>query len=147
MKTFILALMLLLPASSLLAQAFVQPPDVPATVPNPEFPLRVHILGDHWHYVRGNYQGWGRGNLLGDMPTGFDYTYTCDEPFLHNAQRDETYQARWKKRDRKLEILTQKVGSDHLHRCELRIALKPVPYGRHIAPVANSAPAADSGAE
>jgi hypothetical protein len=124
--------MLLLSASSLFAQ-FTAPPDVPATAPNPEFPLHVRIFGNRWNHVRGSYHGFGRGDLLGNKPTGFDYTYSCSEPFLHNALKGEFYQARWKKQDLKLEILMQKVGSDHLHRCELNVALKPTPYGSYGA--------------
>lgn len=136
MKSFSLALLLFLFVCPSFAQRFYEPPDVATTVASPEFPLRVHIFGDHWNYVRGSYSGWGRGDLVGDKPVGFDYTYSCGQPFLHNAQHDEVYQARWKKQDQKLEILTQKVGSDHVHRCELKVALKPVPYGRYKAQAA-----------
>jgi hypothetical protein len=133
MRSLVLAFFLLLIVIPSAAQVFYEPPDVPATAPNPEFPVRVHILGSHWNYVRGSYRGYGRGDLLGDNPVGFDYTYSCSQPFLHNALREEFYQARWKKQDQKLEILTQKVGSDHFHHCELKVALKPVPYMHYKA--------------
>jgi hypothetical protein len=139
MKSILLAILLFLTAGSLFAQ-FTAPPDVPATTPNPDFPLRVRIFGNRWNHVRGNYQGFGRGDLLGDKPRGFDYTYSCNEPFLHNALKQEFYQARWKKQNLKLEILMQRVGSEHLDRCELKVALKPVPYGRYHAPAASAAP-------
>jgi hypothetical protein len=133
MRTAILATLFFLLVIPAAAQRFYEPPDVPATVTNPEFPLRVHIRRDQWNYVRWSYSGWGRGDILGDQPVGFDFTYSCNQPFLHNAQRDEFYQARWKKQDKKLEILTQKVGSDSLHRCELKVALKAAPYGHYKA--------------
>jgi len=137
MKSILLAIVLLLSVGTLSAQ-FIAAPDVPATAPNAEFPLHVRIFGNHWNYSRTGYHGFGRGDLLGDKPVGFEYTYSCSEPFLHNALKGEFYQARWKKQDLKLEILMQKVGSNHLHRCELNVALKHVPYGRYkgsVAPV------------
>ncbi len=141
MRTLTLALLILLLVCPLVAQRFYEPPDVPATVADPEFPLRVRIIESRWNHVWQSYAGWGRGDLLGDKPVGFDYTYSCGQPLLHNAQRAEYYQARWKKQDQKLELLTQKVGSGHVHRCELKIALKPGPYGHYNA---QTAPGADS---
>jgi len=140
MKTIVLCLLLLVPARSLLAQSMTAPPDVPATDPNPEFPLRLHIFHIYWNHVSGIYEGYGRGDLLGDKPTGLDYTFSCSEPFLHNAQPSEFYQARWKKQDQKVEILMQKVGSHHLQKCELKVTLKPTPYGRYGAPTVGATP-------
>src|SRR5271170_8055665 len=140
MKTIVLFLLLLVSAKSLLAQNFTAPPDVPATTPNPDFPLRLRSFRNHWNHVNGIYDGYGRGDLLGDKPTGLDYTFACGEPFLHNAQPSEFYQARWKKQDQKLEILMQKVGSDHLQKCELKVTLKPMPYGRYGAPAVGATP-------
>jgi hypothetical protein len=125
---------------ALLGQFYAQPPSVPATTPYSDFPLHVHLFGVHWNYVRGSYMGYGRGDLLGPPLQGFDYTFECGEPFMHNAQREEFYQARWKKQGEKLEILMQKVGSDKLQKCELKVAFKERPYGA-TAP-APSAPAA-----
>jgi hypothetical protein len=140
MKAIVLSLLLLVSSSSLLAQSFTAPPDVPAVDPNPEFPLHMHVFRVHWNHVRGIYEGYGRADLLGDQPTGLDYTFSCSEPFLHNAQPTEFYQARWKKQDQKLEILMQKVGSDHLQKCELKVALKPMPYGNYGAAAAGATP-------
>ena len=119
-----------------------EPPDVPALKTYSDFPLKVHLFGVHWNRIQGSYSGYGRGNLLGPPMQGFDYTFECSEPFLHNADRDEFYQARWKKQDEKLEILMQKVGSDHLQKCDLKTALKPKPYGATppAATPANSQP-------
>jgi len=136
MKRLALFLLLLLLAVPLAAQRFYQPPDIPASDLNADFPLRVRILHIHWHYVYQNYSGYGRGNILFESgPVGFDYTYSCNEPFLANEQRGEFYQARWKKQDQKIEILTQEVGnSKHVHKCELKVALKDAPYRFPAAP-------------
>ncbi len=103
------------------------------------FPLHVHIFGVRWNHVNGSYDGYGRADLLGATPQGIDYTFSCSEPFLHNVGKDEFYQARWKKQGMKLEILMQKVGSDMLHKCELKTSVKPVPYGRYGAGAAGAA--------
>lgn len=138
MKTIVLFFLLAVFASPLLAQ--VVPPDVPATAPNPDFPLHVRIFRVRWNHTRGIYEGYGRADLLGEKPTGLDYTFECGEPFLHNAQPSEFYQARWKKQDQKLEILMQKVGSDHLQKCELKVTPKPMPYGEYGAPTGGATP-------
>ena len=146
MRTVVFFLSLFFFANSLLAQTslYTAPPDVPATAPNPEFPLHLHIFTNRWSHVRGNYEGWGRGDLLGDKPTGLDFTFSCGEPFLFNAQQGEFYQARWKKQDHKLEILMQKVGSDHLQKCELNVTLKPTPYGHYKASAVSPTPGTES---
>jgi hypothetical protein len=112
------------------AQRYTAAPEGPAMPPNAQFPMHVRILQTHWNHVNGGYEGYGRGNILGDKLTGFDYTYSCAEPFMHNAQKDEFYQARWKKEGQKLELLMQELGTDHEHKCELKVALKPMPYGK-----------------
>lgn len=102
----------------------------------------------HWNHVNGGYDGYGRADLLGATPQGVDYTFSCSEPFLHNVGKAEFYQARWKKPDQKLEILMQKVGSDHLQKCELKTSVKPEPYGKYgpaaAVPPSASAPAASA---
>jgi hypothetical protein len=129
----LLTLMLALPSFGQNSQSTV-PPDVPATQANAEFPLHVRIFGSHWNHVRGIYEGFGHADLLGDQVRGFDYTFSCMQPFLRNELEGEYYQARWKKSGQKMELLTQQVGGNHLHRCELRVTLKAVPYGKYPAP-------------
>ena len=138
MKAIVFSIFLAVFASPLLAQ--VVPPDVPATAPNPDFPLHLRVFHTRWSHTRGIYEGFGRADLLGDKPTGVDYTFECGEPFLHNKQPSEFYQARWKKQDQKLEILMQKVGSDHLQKCELKVTLKPMPYGSYGVPAVGATP-------
>ena len=129
------------------AQFNHEPPDVPATAPAPDFPVHIHIFGVHWNHVNGGYEGYGRADILGATPQGADYTFSCSEPFLHNVQKTEFYQARWKKQDQKLEILMQKVGTDHLQKCELKTSVKPEPYGKYSAvasPAGPNAPTQDA---
>ena len=144
MKKTAIFLLFLLCAMPLAAQRFYQPPEVPAAEISSDFPLRVRILQAHWSYVHMSYSGYGRGNILLEGGTvGFDYTYSCNEPFLANAQRGEFYQARWKKQDQKIEILTQEVGNTkHVHKCELKVALKDAPYGGNSS--AQKAPQKDN---
>ena len=97
----------------------------PATAPNPDFPLHVHIF-----IAKG---GFGRGDILDATPQGFDYTTTCGNSFFNNGQPAEFYQARWKKPNEKIELLLQRIGSDHTLRCELNITIKGKPYGRYTA--------------
>ena len=108
-----------------------EPPDVPATVPNPEYPLHVRILNSHWNWMgRQGVHGFGRANLLTTPAIGIDYTYSCDEPFLHNQEPGEFYQAKWKKQDQEMTLLLQKVGSNKTQKCDVKVALHDVPYGR-----------------
>lgn len=139
-KQLLLASILL--SGALAAQAqWVAQPEAPASAPDAAYPLHIRVLQAHWHRVRGGYMGFGRANLLDESRRGLDFTYSCDAPFLHNAQHDEFYQARWKKPDQKLEILTQQIGTAHVHRCTLQVTLKDAPYGSAKAPAAQEAPA------
>jgi hypothetical protein len=102
-------------------------PDSPATAPHPDYPLHVRILLTKASGNRNGFTGFGRGNLLDPTLKGIDFTYDCGEAFLNNGPA-ESYQAKWKKPDRQLEILMQRIGSDHLDRCQLNIAYKAEPY-------------------
>ena len=133
----------LLSFPSLAFTQYSEPPDVPATKPAADFPLHVHIFGVRWNRVNGTYEGYGRADLLGASPNGFDYTFSCAQPFLHNSGKGEFYQGRWKKENQKLEILTQKIGSDKEHKCELKTSVKQYPYGTYGG-TTSPAPAADA---
>ncbi len=104
-------------------------PDGPATVPHADYPLRVQVLMTKANVSRYGSHGFGRGNVLGPPEKGIDFTYDCSTPFLNNGPA-EFYQARWKKPDRQIEILMQRIGSDHLDKCQIDIAYKPAPYGQ-----------------
>jgi hypothetical protein len=114
---------LLLPLAFLLQST----PDGPATAPNPDFPVHVQVLQTQATAGRYGAHGFGRGNILGTPDKGIDFTYQCSAAVLNNG-KTEFYQARWKKQDAKLEILMQRIGSDHLDKCELEVALKAAPY-------------------
>jgi hypothetical protein len=121
-----------LPLLLLLFQFGPTPPRGPATQLYSDYPIRVHLLVVNSQGYAGDYRGWGRGDILptqpGAVPIGFDYVDSCGAPFFPNRLADEFYQARWKKPGQKLEILLQTIGSDHLSRCELKIAPKARPY-------------------
>lgn len=129
MKTSVLAFAVLLAATAWAQDLeYVPPPCVPATQPNPNYPLHIHILGVNSRHNDWNYYGWGRANLLGDHPAGLEYTFTCGLRFMYNAQAEEFYQARWKKPHQKMEILMQEIGSKHLYKCDLEVTEKDRPY-------------------
>lgn len=105
-------------------------PDGPATTPDLQYPVHLQIMMTKANGSFRGFSGFGRGNILGPPLQGVDFTYNCSTPMLDNG-RNEFYQARWKKQDRKLEILMQRIGSDHVDKCDLEVALKNVPYGHH----------------
>ena len=71
-------------------------PNIAATVPAPDFPLRVHFFVVKGSYHNGDFEGFGRADLLGTPPQGMDLTFECGEPFLSNGNTLESYPARWK---------------------------------------------------
>jgi len=103
-------------------------PYVPATQLFDDYPVHVRILESRWSFSRGTYYGFGRGDILGSGQRGFDFTYECGEPFRFNEMHGEFYEGKWKKPDLKLELLLQRVGSDHISPCTLKTSLKPAPY-------------------
>lgn len=127
---------------AMFAPFYPTPPADPATTPNPDYPVHVHIIIAKATGGQGDYHGFGRGDILGPTLQGFDYTFSCGQPFNNNRQPGEFYQARWKKANEKLEILLQPIGSSHINHCDLNIALKARPYGQY----ANPQPAAQPGA-
>lgn len=105
------------------------PPDVPATDPEPAFPLRFHIFAARWGGLSWRNHGYGSANLLDAAgPRGFDFAYECDSPFIANETPDQNYQARWKKQPYDLEILTSEVGTGKTHTCKLRLAPEVRPF-------------------
>jgi hypothetical protein len=117
------------------------PPDGPAIEASADFPLHVHIIESIWHYDRfGFLNGWGHGDLLGAAPRGFDFTFECVTPFRHNMAQDDFYQARWKKPDQKMEILLQKIGSNHLDKCVVNVTMRKNAYGKYSPAKDSSAP-------
>jgi hypothetical protein len=119
----------------LLAPAPVVPqyeaPGVASAAPNPEYPLHVHVLSQGQR-VRNRFgtHGFGRADLLENPVRGMDYAFDCFTGFLHN-ENGEFYQGRWKKPDQEMEILVQRVGSDHVDKCMLKVTMKAEPYGKY----------------
>lgn len=110
-------------------------PDIPATVPDPAYPLKVHIfIAKAIGNGGSGYDGFGRADLLGPNPRGFDFRFSCDTPFQPNIQAADFYQARWRKPDQRLQLLMQSIGGNHLSHCDLNIAFKAAPYGIHPHP-------------
>jgi hypothetical protein len=102
-----------------------------------DFPLRVHIFrhNSHSHYcnhVLDGVDGEGRANLFeSGEPRGFDYAYRCGDRLM-NSPGYETYMARWKKKDRTLEILSPVMGKPGaMESCELKVEMKDVAYYKH----------------
>jgi len=115
---------LILPLSFLFQ---ISTPDGPATAPNPQFPLHVEVVQTQATAGRDGSRGFGRGNILGTPDKGIDFTYQCSSAVL-NTGKNEFYQARWKKQDRQLQLLMQRIGSDHLDKCDLDVSYKAQPY-------------------
>ena len=116
------------------AQMFHETPRVAWTTPNPDYPLKVKVLSSaryqsrHSGIVYSN--SYGSGNLLGSPNVGFDYTSDCGGGFLRNAESGEYYQGRWKKQDRKIEILEVETGQNRPEKCEINVTLKAAPYSK-----------------
>jgi hypothetical protein len=125
-------------AATLVATAGVagqaEPPGTAATKPNPAYPLRIRVLsqGGRVHNQFGTH-GFGRADLMGTPIRGMDYAFDCYTAFLHNGPPDEFYQGKWKKPDQEIEILVQRVGSDHIDKCTIKVTLKSQPYGVYRA--------------
>lgn len=119
-----------------------------------EYPLRVHIFmfNGYSHYYRpgsgspaslDTVDGEGRANLYENgQPRGVDFAYHCGVR-LRVSPGFETFIARWKKKDRELEILLPKFGGKpgETDSCELNVTMKDTVYYR-INGLMNEQPAA-----
>jgi len=112
-------------------------PEIAFTDPDADYPLHLHIITGFRHVSSGNVQGYGTANLLGDSVQGVDYNYSCSHGLIPNAQQDEFFQGHWVKKDLRMEILLQRIGTDHVDRCELNVTIKASPYPN--APAASAA--------
>jgi hypothetical protein len=137
MRSAVLVLSLLT-ASSLGAQAFHEMPRVTWATPNPDYPLKVHVLTSDRHNERRSgmiyTNSYGSANLLGTPNIGLDYTSTCAGGFLHNQEGAEFYQGKWKKQDREIEILVVETGQNRPEKCKIDVTLKPAPYTKDNPP-------------
>jgi hypothetical protein len=108
-----------------------------AGAPDPgDYPLRVHVLKDtsrSRHSREGKtysdapdyLDGEGAADLFeGGQPLGFQFRYSCVEP-LKASEAYATYPARWKKREKTLEILVPQPGKPwNLEGCDLQVATR-----------------------
>jgi hypothetical protein len=130
-------------SSLLFAQISV--PALPATTPDPAYPIHVQLAQSG---ATGDVYGmtyFGRGNILGTSLTGFDYSSDCyrQTGSMQNHDPSQYFQARWKKQDLRLEILLQEIGNKHPTRCELKVTPHPGPYNlttQIIRPATTSTP-------
>jgi hypothetical protein len=111
---------------------------VSAGGPDPaDYPLRVHVLknttqprnlreGKHLSDGPDYVDGMGVADLFeGGEPQGFQFSYSCTEPLQASAGYG-TYPARWKKKQKTLEILLPQPGKPwNLEACGLRSELRP----------------------
>ncbi len=108
------------------------PINVPDLDPNPDFPLRFHVMVDHFGGFNYRYHGYGSANLIDPTkktaPQGFNFAFECNVRFVSNSNPTEHYQARWKKFAYELEILTIDGESLDTHTCELHLAQELQPF-------------------
>ena len=106
-----------------------QAPAVPATVHDPDYPLRVQLAqtGTSTGGFRGMV-GYGHGNVLGPPLQGFDYTEDCHQQFAPRPEGDQYFRARWKIPGQRVEVLIQVMGSDRITACELKVAMQDEAY-------------------
>ena len=108
--------------------------------PNPDdYPLRVHILKNaprpdaNKAYAAKNPEnmadytsGRGAADLFENgQPQGFTYAYSCMEP-LKASEGYASYSARWKKKDKILEVLVPQAGKPWIFEtCDLQPTMRP----------------------
>jgi hypothetical protein len=111
---------------------------VEARGPDPaDYPLRVHVLKNTAFTSRARQgrtvsdtpdylEGRGAADLFeGGVPMGFLFKYDCTEP-LRASEGYATYPARWKKRDKVLEILLPEPGKPwNTDPCGLQVETRP----------------------
>ena len=107
-------------------------PDVAFTNPDPDYPVRFHVISTDRQQFNPHANGSGTGNLLGSGPNdparGAVFSYACGPGFLPNSQHTGFYWGRWVEQDRRLEILLQRTGSDKVDRCLLKTTVNAQPF-------------------
>jgi hypothetical protein len=102
-----------------------------------DYPLRVHVLkdlasarpnrgGKFEAESPGAMVGTGAADLFeGGEPMGFQFKFSCAVP-LRASEEYATYPARWKKRDKTLEILLPERGKPwEMDPCDLQVQPRP----------------------
>jgi hypothetical protein len=108
------------------------PPLSPYTEPNTKYPLKVKLLeANSNRSVEGDVaitQTVGAGNLIGEKTVGFDFKSTCAGGLTATTGGDSFYQAKWKKEDKKMELLTLVQGKTKSSTCSIEVSMKDKPY-------------------
>ncbi len=70
--------------------------------------------------------GRAAGDLFeGGQPMGFEFRYSCADP-IRTSEAYATYPARWKKKDKTLEILLPQPGKPwNMEGCDLQVVARP----------------------
>jgi hypothetical protein len=117
-------------------------PDAVFDEPDPDYPVRLHVISSARRDDISGARGWGTANLLEQPVRGVDYTFICDRGFLENTTATDFYQGHWVKPDQELEILTQRTGSDKVDKCRVGLTVRDTPYpDRATAPAQSQQPA------
>ena len=105
-------------------------PEISFNEPDPDYPVHLHIITGTRHLFTGGVQGYGTANLVADggLLQGVDYNYNCSHGLIPNGQPDEFFQGHWVKKDQRMEVLLQRIGSDHVDRCQLNVSVRGSPY-------------------
>lgn len=107
------------------------PPLAPFTEPNAKYPLKVKLLQANSNRTAQGAvaitQTVGSGNLIGEKTVGFDFNSTCAGG-LTSTTGDDFYQAKWKKEDKKMELLTLEQGKTKSSTCAIEVTMKDKPY-------------------
>ena len=105
-----------------------QQPDLLLADPDPDYPLRFHVISASRFYDRNGTQGAGTANLVESDIRGADFTYHCSPGFLASTVVTEAYQARWRKPDQELELLLARPGTDKADRCKVKVTIQSAPF-------------------
>jgi len=105
-------------------------PEISFIDPDSDYPLHLHIITGVRQLYNGGVKGYGTANLVADGGSlqGVDFNYNCSRGLIPNAQPDEVFQGHWVKKDQRMEILLQRIGSDKVDRCQLNVNVKGSPY-------------------
>jgi len=105
-----------------------QEPDAAFDDPDPDYPVRLHVISSLRRDDVAGARGYGTATLLDQPVRGVDYTSAGDPGFLENTSATDFYQGHWVRPDQELEILTQRTGSDKVDKCRVKLALRDTPY-------------------
>jgi hypothetical protein len=118
-----------LPGGTISGQLWSEP-EISFSDPASDYPVHLHIITGYRHLFTGGVQGYGTANLVanGGPSQGVDYNYSCSHGLIPNALPDEFFQGHWVRKNQRMEILLQRIGSDHVDRCQLNVSVKASPY-------------------